>query len=97
MAKEDAYTIEWLTGPLVVKEGTTLTAEIFNSNGNPENIVLTTGTELTPKKTDGTTYVDAELSDGTMCRIHIETAEGFPHTIDGVDEHEYFESIPYAG
>ena len=25
-----------------------------------------------PKKTDGTTYVDAELSDGTMCRIHIE-------------------------
>ena len=88
-AKEDAYTIEWLTGPLVVKEGTTLTAEIFNSNGNPENIVLTTGTELTPKKTDGTTYVDAELSDGTMCRIHIETAEGFPHTIDGVDEHEY--------
>ena len=50
-----------------------------------------------PKKTDGTTYVDAELSDGTMCRIHIETAEGFPHTIDGVDEHEYFESIPYAG
>ena len=96
-AKEDAYTIEWLTGPLVVKEGTTLTAEIFNSNGNPENIVLTTGTELTPKKTDGTTYVDAELSDGTMCRIHIETAEGFPHTIDGVDEYEYFESIPYAG
>lgn len=96
-AKEDAYTIGWLTGPLVVKEGMTLTAEIFNSNGNPENIVLTTGTELTPKKTDGTTYVDAELSDGTMCRIHIETAEGFPHTIDGVDEHEYFESIPYAG
>ena len=34
-AKEDAYTIGWLTGPLVVKEGTTLTAEIFNSNGNP--------------------------------------------------------------
>lgn len=96
-AKEDAYTIGWLTGPLVVKEGTTLTAEIFNSNGNPETIVLTTRTELTPKKTDGTTYVDAELSDGTMCRIHIETAEGFPHTIDGVDEHEYFESIPYAG
>ena len=27
-AKEDAYTIEWLTRPLVVKEGTTLTAEI---------------------------------------------------------------------
>lgn len=49
-AKEDAYTIGWLTGPLVVKEGTTLTAEIFNSNGNPETIVLTTRTELTPKR-----------------------------------------------
>lgn len=95
--KEEEYTIEWMTKPLVIKEGRTLTAEIFNANGNAENIVLTGGTELTPKKTDGTTYVDAELSDGTMCRISIETEEGFPHTIDGVDENEYFESIPYAG
>ena len=95
--KEDAYTIGWLAGPLVVKEGMTLTVETFDINGNAESIVLTDGSELTPKKTDGTTYVDAELSDGTLCRINMETAEGFPHTIDGVDEYEYFESIPYAG
>ncbi len=96
-AKEETYTIEWITKPLTIKEGKTLTAEIFNDNGEAESIVLTGGTELTPKKTDGTTYVDAELSDGTMCRIEIETEEGFPHTINGVDESEYFESIPYAG
>lgn len=95
--KEEAYTIGWMTNPLVIKEGITLKAEVFNDNGEPENIVLTAGTELTPKKTDGATYVDAELSDGTMCRITVETEEGYLHTIDGIDEFEYFESIPYAG
>lgn len=96
-AKEEAYTIEWMTKPLKIKEGKTLTAEILNDNGEAESIVLTGGTELTPKMTDGTTYVDAELADGTLCRIEVETGEGFPHTIHGVDESEYFELLPYAG
>ena len=94
-AKEDIWTIFWHKKPLVLKQE--LEVIVQNEDGSTENSVLPTGTELIPQKTDGKTYLNAETSDGTLCRIDVETEDGYTYTIHGVDEHEYFTELPYAG
>ena len=47
------------------------------------NRVLPAGTELIPQETDKETYLDAETSDGTRCRIEVETEDGYTYMIHG--------------
>ena len=94
-AKEDPWTIFWDKKPLVLKQE--LEVIVQNEDGSTENRVLPAGTELIPQETDKETYLDAETSDGTRCRIEVETEDGYTYMIHGVDEHAYFADLPYAG
>ena len=60
--------------PLVLKQE--LEVIVQNEDGSTENRVLPAGTELIPQETDKETYLDAETSDGTRCRIEVETEDG---------------------
>lgn len=94
-AKKDTWTIFWNKKPLVLRQELEVTVQ--NEDGSMENRVLQTGTELIPQETDGKTYLNAETSDGILCRIDVETKDGYTYTIHGTDEHEYFTDLPYAG
>lgn len=76
-----------------------LKASILDEDGIPYGKeTLPAGTHFTILGTDGETYVRMELDDGRQCRLHVEPkADGWGHTLDGVDENECFEFIPYAG
>ena len=80
-AKEDAWTIFWDKKPLVLKQE--LEVIVQNEDGSTENRVLPAGTELIPQETDKETYLDAETSDGTRCRIEVETEDGYTYMIHG--------------
>lgn len=60
--------------------------------------ILPSGTEFTVRKTDGETFVEMELSDGRRCDILLERdMENYGFLIDGINEFECFEMLPYAG
>ena len=58
--------------------------------------MLPAGTTVTIRDTDNSTFVDLTLGDGRVVRVYVDTS-GYPRTIDGVDENEYFEMLYYAG
>lgn len=63
-----------------------------------EETVLEAGTEIWPLRTDGETWLEAEEADGREVRIHVEHGESrYTYTIDGISEHDCFESLRYAG
>ncbi|MDY2939300.1 MAG: RsiV family protein [Fusicatenibacter sp.] len=59
--------------------------------------VLPAGTVFYPRRSDDSSYLETELEDGRFCRIYVEVDEVGLRYIDGVDEREYFEDLPYAG
>lgn len=96
---------ESLDDEYVVEDGLQLTsvreleATMLDENGKPgEKEKLPSGTVFTITGTDGETYVRMKLDDGRQCRLYVEPkAEGWGSTLDGVDESECFEFVPYAG
>lgn len=54
------------------------------------------GTEFYALRTDGETYMDFSMTDGSECRIEIDTSD-YPNRINGIPEEECFEGIMYAG
>lgn len=67
-----------------------------DGGGEKVRTELPAGTKFCPKKTDGETFVEAELEDGRSCEIRYELSD-YRRIIEGVDEWEYFEDLPYAG
>ncbi len=61
--------------------------------------MLPEGTALKLKKTDDSTYVEAEKKDGQICQIRIDQAEEdvYPRTIDGISVEDCFDGMQYAG
>ena len=57
---------------------------------------LPAGTSFKFVRTDGYGYVDACLDDGRECRISVKY-EGWLQLINGLDQWECFEELPYAG
>ena len=53
-------------------------------------------TEFYALRTDGETYMDFSMTDGSECRIEIDTSD-YPNRINGISEEECFEGIMYAG
>lgn len=75
-----------------------LPATLFNADGSQAETVLPAGTQYYVRSTDLETFVDMELSDGRKCRLQVKKSDkGWGFEIDGVDEEECFEFIPYAG
>lgn len=65
-------------------------------DGALEDATLPAGTKICICNTDGESVAGFELEDGTYGEISIDVTS-WPHTIDGVDENEYFDMLPYAG
>lgn len=75
-----------------------LTVKIIHEDGSQAEETLPSGTSFILFQTDGSSYVDAYLSDGRICRISVEPGSaGWGWDIDGVSEEECFEQVPYAG
>lgn len=54
------------------------------------------GEEISVTATDGQTWADMVREDGSIVRVY-EDSSSWPHTIDGRDEAEFFETLYYAG
>lgn len=65
-------------------------------DGELKDSTLPAGTKISVCNSDGESVVGFETEDGTYGEIYQNTAE-WPHTINGTDESEFFEMLPYAG
>lgn len=72
---------------------------MLDENGEPgAKEKLPSGTIFTILATDGESYVRTELDDGRQCRIYVEKqSDAWGWTVNGLDESECFEFVPYAG
>ena len=61
-----------------------------------DTMTLPAGTKVTMLRTDGSTFWDLKLADGSVVRVWIDRYEG-PQTIGGVDIGECFDDIRFAG
>ena len=57
------------------------------------------GTKCTPRRTDGKSFVEMELDDGTYRRVFVSPKEDemWGWNVDGVDEYQSFDGIRYVG
>lgn len=82
---------------IVIKSTIELAVEMQDGDEWKEE-TLPAGTEFSLRRTDGESFMEAELSDGRICRIPLERKTGaFGFTIHGVDEYDCFETLYYAG
>lgn len=90
----EEYMIRHLSEPLISKASIPVT--IFQGEGQEGVEELPSGTEFVLLRTDGKTYVDFRLKDGREGRLDLER-EDYVYTINGIEEWECFEFLPYAG
>ena len=79
--------------PLKVKKAITVTLE----DGTEKTISV--GSEVTPYSTDRASYVKVKLSDGSIGRMAVTFGNndyGYPVYLNGVNQDDCFEDIPYA-
>ncbi len=65
-------------------------------DGKLQDTTLPVGTKISICDSDGESVAGFQLEDGTYGEIYEDTSD-WPRTIDGVDENEFFEMLPYAG
>ena len=76
----------------------TVLMTVFDADGNGKEEKLPAGTEYYVRATDLESFVDMELSDGRKCRLDVKRSDkGWGFLIDGEEEENCFEFIPYAG
>ena len=88
----DEFTYAYAWGMKLVKE-LTVTLE------NGKTVTLPSGATITPYSTDRETFVKVKLEDGSIGRIEVTFGDPdyhFPVFLNGVQQDEYFEQIPYA-
>jgi hypothetical protein len=67
-------------------------------DGQTSPTTLPVGTRLIPINTDGETYVHFITEDGTKGTIYVTfNSDSWGYSIDGIDEYDLFENLPYAG
>ncbi|HWQ59288.1 MAG TPA: hypothetical protein VN540_09745 [Clostridia bacterium] len=67
-------------------------------DGQTSPTTLPVGTRLIPIDTDGETYVHFITEDGTKGTIYVTfNSDSWGYSIDGIDEYDLFENLPYAG
>ena len=73
-----------------------ITAELVDENGNllGESKTFPAGTTYTFDRTDGMTYVDMLMEDGSRCRLY--TTADYPSTVNGMDAYDCFEMLGFA-
>ena len=90
----DASTYEWRE-PLTAKQDVPCMQVAEDGSVTAENAVIPAGTSLMLYRTDGSSLVDLKAGD-ILYRIEVDHS-GWPYTINGVEEEEYFDGVMYAG
>lgn len=75
-----------------------LKADIVDEDGRvtEKDAIIPKGEKYSLCRTDGIGWVDAELSDGRIVRMHV--SDSYPHIINGyMSEEDLFEMLYYAG
>jgi len=88
--QEDHYRLD---GGFAVTTKIPMDAKLLPEGGETE---IVPGVELTPIRTDGATYVDVRLPDGTEAQLTVDLS-GWPKLVNGMPEEDCFENIMYAG
>ena len=102
VAEEDVYTKVNVCDSKEEEAALVSTRELpvtmIEADGSEKEEKLPAGTEYYVRATDLESFVDMELSDGRRCRMAVKKSDkGWGFEIDGVDEENCFEFIPYAG
>ena len=94
---DELYTIvTYGDNPLTVREAVTVKAVDAAGNETGDK-VLNVGDTITLEKTDGKSFVDVKVSDGSMARIYVDTSQGWPQTVNGSDVQALFDGMRFAG
>jgi hypothetical protein len=103
-AKEENYTYTEDNDALTVKKP--LTGEIVRAQnaqgsvsyaGTGETVDIPVGETVVRRATDGRSRVILELEDGSLAAVEVDTGDGWPITIGGVNVEEMFDGIYFAG
>ena len=89
----DYYDIENVTG-IYLTSKTDLTVAL---PADGSEVTLPAGTRFNFYRTDNSSYVDMKLDDGRVCRINVDTKNGWPIKVDGKDAEEVFDGMMFAG
>lgn len=71
-------------------------ATYINESGEEEPFTVKTGETFTFLSTDGKSYIDTEISDGTRVRLYVE-GNGMDVKVNGLKADEIFKELMYAG
>lgn len=93
----DYYTICWICGDEDITTKAEVGAVVVLEDGTTqEEITIPVGTIVVPVRTDGETFTDCRLEDGSMARFYY-TSTTYPATIDGEAMEDLFDNLCYAG
>ncbi|WP_026651146.1 RsiV family protein [Butyrivibrio proteoclasticus] len=70
--------------------------KVVDGKATSESSPIAPGTTVVPVATDGKSYVDVQLEDGSVVRITYTSYE-YPAAIDGTSVDEYFDELMYVG
>lgn len=93
--------IEFMTGEFTYGYAyeMTLVKELTVKLENGKTVTLPVGSKITPYSTDRETYVKVMLEDGRIAMVEVTFGNvdyPFPVLLNGVQQDEYFDMIPYA-
>ena len=78
----------------------TLKADLTAKSPEGTEVFLPAGTRLKPEATDGESFMDLSTAEGSLVRLSLASAresKGWGFTVNGIDEQDLFEFLPYAG
>ena len=79
-----------------VKSKTVPATKVEGGQDTGEDYDIPSGTTITIVSTDGETYIDVKLPDGSIARLHF-TSFDYPGEVEGTSVEDLFSGLVYAG
>ena len=92
----EAWQADYAPSLTVVEELPVFPVDPDTGSVSESAVDVPAGEEVSVAATDGETWADLLLQDGSTARVYVDTSS-WPHLIDGEDEAVYFEEQYYAG
>ncbi len=94
--RDEAFLIEHVTSGDITSSKTVPATKVEDGQDTGEDYDIPSGTTITIVSTDGETYIDVELPDGSIARLHF-TSFDYPGEVEGTSVEELFSGLVYAG
>lgn len=93
----DFYTISWVCGSGDITAKVDIEAQEVDEDGTVKgDATVTAGSVVTPVRTDGETFLDCRLEDGTLVRFTYSNTS-YPISINGSELNDLFDNLCFAG